>query len=39
MSVTEKERLKGENWEYVGVVIPFGWFFEWVWKKIKKIVE
>jgi hypothetical protein len=37
MSVTEKERLKGESWGHTGAVIPLGWFFEWLWKKIKKV--
>jgi len=37
MSVTEKERLKGESWGHKGSVIPLGWLFELVWKKIKKV--
>jgi hypothetical protein len=39
MSVTEKERLKGESWEHTGVVIPLGWLFKWIWKGIKKIAK
>jgi len=34
MSVTEKENLKGESWEHVGVIIPLGWLFKWAWGKL-----